>query len=552
MPTIEATLNQLLPGTAGRKKAWKECPPWPPDVFAVAASLVSADGCYAGAAYTNGNSRGAVFSRQFRENVVADGKEWASAAIPQRVAKAWSDLVARGENSVGEPRSQRWHRDALYLLSVADQACAGFGFVSTPGETHNDSPMQLFCLEQYRQTILNRRSFLPHLPSSLCIRVPPEAACVQPKAVTAQVGSTIRSLSHNLALLPARGEVSSHWILDPERSADRSDVNLLLVPFPYHADSSCFEPVGRGCYGNADFFQVSQRWLRDGRRKIRAKELATFIRELIALSGAQIHGVIFPELALTDELAFDTARRLDIDSELEFFICGAASEPGRRGGLPRNEVFTALFSANTSSDLIFLWNQSKHHRWRLDPGQIGAYDLQQLRTQSSYWENIDITNRAVMFWPLRHGATVGTLICEDLARIDPVQPLFRAVGPNLVIALLMDGPQLERRWPGRFATSLADDPGSSVLTVNSLALIRRSERHASPAYKISLFKQPNASARELELERGSHALVLRLRYSREENWTADGRSDNGMTVRLVFDQASSVRHAKPPAWASYG
>jgi len=33
------------------------------------------------------------------------------------------------------------------------------------------------------------------------------------------------------------------------------------------------------------------------------------------------------------------------------------------------------------------------------------------------------------------------LVCEDLARPDPVANIVRAVGPNLVIALLMDGPQ---------------------------------------------------------------------------------------------------------------
>jgi len=49
------------------------------------------------------------------------------------------------------------------------------------------------------------------------------------------------------------------------------------------------------------------------------------------------------------------------------------------------------------------------------------------------------------------------LICEDLARLDPVNDLVRAVGPNLVMSLLMDGPQLTTRWPARYATVLADD-----------------------------------------------------------------------------------------------
>ena len=57
--------------------------------------------------------------------------------------------------------------------------------------------------------------------------------------------------------------------------------------------------------------------------------------------------------------------------------------------------------------------------------------------------------------------TWSVLICEDLARQDPAADLIRAVGPNLVIALLMDGPQLNGRWPARYASVLAEDPGSS-------------------------------------------------------------------------------------------
>jgi hypothetical protein len=46
--------------------------------------------------------------------------------------------------------------------------------------------------------------------------------------------------------------------------------------------------------------------------------------------------------------------------------------------------------------------------------------------------------------------TWSVLVCEDLARKDPAADLIRAVGPNLLIALLMDGPQLKSRWPGRW------------------------------------------------------------------------------------------------------
>ena len=92
----------------------------------------------------------------------------------------------------------------------------------------------------------------------------------------------------------------------------------------------------------------------------------------------------------------------------------------------------------------------------------------------TWWEKINISNRQCFFHVFRQGACLATLVCEDLARIDPVQTVLRSVGPNLVVALLLDGPQWERRWPGRYATVLADDPGSAVLTVTSLGMVRRS------------------------------------------------------------------------------
>ena len=52
---------------------------------------------------------------------------------------------------------------------------------------------------------------------------------------------------------------------------------------------------------------------------------------------------------------------------------------------------------------------------------------------------------------------------EDLARLDEVADLVRRIGPSLIIAVLLDGPQLATRWPCRYASIVADDPGSSGL-----------------------------------------------------------------------------------------
>ncbi len=55
------------------------------------------------------------------------------------------------------------------------------------------------------------------------------------------------------------------------------------------------------------------------------------------------------------------------------------------------------------------------------------------------------------------------MVGENPARVDPCQELIRSIGPNLIVALLMDGPKLSTRWPARYTTVSAEDPGCSVL-----------------------------------------------------------------------------------------
>lgn len=109
--------------------------------------------------------------------------------------------------------------------------------------------------------------------------------------------------------------------------------------------------------------------------------------------------------------------------------------------------------------------------------------------------------------------------------------LVRSVGPNLVVALLMDAPQIGVRWPARYATVLADDPGSSVLTLTSAGMVglSRTPRSATPSRSIGLWKDVRADRVELELPQGADGLLLNLCTESVEEWTADGRSDGGVT-----------------------
>lgn len=166
-----------------------------------------------------------------------------------------------------------------------------------------------------------------------------------------------------------------------------------------------------------------------------------------------------------------------------------------------------------------------------------------------WWEQIDVSQRECKFFVFRHGACLAPLVCEDLARIDPVQTAIRAVGPNLVVALLMDGPQLENRWSGRYATVLADDPGCSVLSFTSLGLIaRQAHRDGGTDSRIALWRQPYDRTKELVLPWGQHALLLRLSEEWSEHILPDGRSDRTTTARYRFKSVLPIRHPSPPSW----
>jgi hypothetical protein len=261
-----------------------------------------------------------------------------------------------------------------------------------------------------------------------------------------------------------------------------------------------------------------------------------------------VHAIVMPETALAAEFANQVADILLEESNLDLFLSGVISDDGRRA---RNQAaiyrFLRLSNDGKSSHRSF---QSKHHRWCLTDDQIRRYNLGHvLDPRHRWWENIDVSARTCHVTLFRARATLSVLICEDLARYDPVLTVMNAIGPNLVIALLMDGPQLEQRWSGRYATALAEDPGSSVLTVSSLGMVARSAKPGELQNReIALWKEPGGKASPLRLPPLDHALLLTLTSMEVEQFTLDGRSDGRTAVRFGLGAASGVRHPSPPEW----
>jgi hypothetical protein len=191
----------------------------------------------------------------------------------------------------------------------------------------------------------------------------------------------------------------------------------------------------------------------------------------------------------------------------------------------------------------FHLRQNKHHRWSFDRSQILQYHLGGvLHPDVQWWEAIEVPRLGVEFVEVAE-LTMVSLVCEDLAQNDDVAAVMRSVGPTVVLTALLDGPQLSSRWAARYASVLADDPGSAVLTLTSIGMAQRSRPHghdASPV--IALWKDPRGSVREIALEGNAQAVVLSVAMSRTTRRSADGRMpvDNGTAC---YDVAVNQVHA---------
>jgi hypothetical protein len=247
----------------------------------------------------------------------------------------------------------------------------------------------------------------------------------------------------------------------------------------------------------------------------------------------RIDAVVLPEAALTGAEVQALAEVLR-ERQVRFLIAGVR-EPAPPGGFGQNFAYLGQVPGTPGSPM-HEWQQHKHHRWQLDAGQVRQYDLGSvLDPTRRWWEAIRIRRRELTFILANDWLTICPLICEDLARPDPVADVIRAVGPTLVVALLLDGPQLARRWAGRHASGLSDDPGCSILTLTSLGMALRSRPSgAPPCRKIALWKERKGSVQEIELAEGANAVLLTCWRESRAAATADGRLEPGRTSDLIL------------------
>ena len=420
-------------------------------------------------------------------------------------------------------------RHLFRLFITADEVSHGAGFLTLDHASADADAADSLELRSANNLFLKWWPSEARPPlSSLCERVHPTRAIVLPKIHVSQSGLTLNNLTRNLALCDIGADIAPvwRWIVSPyHRTSNRDGINLLLIPHPFNVRPSSFKSAKLDVAdSDTGYFSSEPGELTD---KDHQRVLAA--AELVAKWHGRLDAVVLPEMATDGDSFEQLCRNLmrwasaDRDHRGGVVVVGGVGESSANAYFGENK---AAVSFDLAGFRVAPGNQqSKHHRWRLDGGQIDQYGLgAQLDPRKVWWEHIALPQRAIYFWAAGW-LTMSVLICEDLARQEPVAEIVRAVGPNLVIALLADGPQLEKRWSARYAAVLADDPGCSVLTLTSLGMTELSRQPRNTESRaIALWKDAKSGAREIELPHGAFGLVLSVTRESASANTADGRT----------------------------
>ncbi|MGD0967775.1 MAG: hypothetical protein ABR949_05760 [Candidatus Aquilonibacter sp.] len=497
-----------------------ERPTWPPDAFAIAASILKQSGAYT--QLVNRWPPQPPFDdvKAWARKIGSLKKQWrnkweAYDSWPVAVNRWWRDVLTHKGTALDQVFKNPELLTALVgIVAAADETCFNFGSLSCARDL----------MDYYAAINLE-------VSGSLCFQVDASRAIVLPKLHNPYTGMTLRSLTHNLALWHS-AEVTPVWKqISPPKS--QATMNLLLVPWPLKLQARSFRKADIPEISLAqgyDFFTYD-----DGRSPADVDRIAMLVEQAENLVGP-IYALVFPELSLTRSDFVKVLR-----SQENRLVIAGIGKPARAGRYGENYVAIGIGRGKAKP---WLSEQQKHHRWLVDERQIGQYALSgSMDNSKKWWEAIRLPRRECIFYNANEWFTFCALICEDLARQDPVADLVRCVGPNLVVALLMDGPQIEERWSARYATVLAEDPRSSVLTLTCAGLVDIAcWQYGGGPRSIALWKDATNQTRRILLEPDAEAVALTIVHKPEREWSADGREDGRHTeyLRLV-----GVHQVKP-------
>ncbi|MEM7051123.1 MAG: hypothetical protein AAF604_15750 [Acidobacteriota bacterium] len=559
---------------------------WPPDIFALATLILRSTGSYRRATSPPTRKNGDLpldSPAASAEEVPWPPPKWPTQA--RDLANQWVHWIVCKDGSphplqkdyIGRlwalrkeklddlydcRTSNSWElcRLLLSLVGIADEAMCGVGLGFSPWASADQVKPQSSNLEcRGNAKFFLQANCLLTLRGSLS-RLPKYAGIVLPKSRTPQIGLTPRVFSNNLTF--HQTEVDVAWRAFPWQNTDENIVNIMVVPWPFEIDATAFQPtdpMAGAISGRARYFHYKP----PTGETLDVDLLLEALRR-VRNEVRRVHVMVFPECAMTRRDLTRLKRKLEAHfhpSEMPMIVTGVSGqfrdESNGRSEDPEverhwqvehqtrasNRVFLSLYYAGRWHDVV----QDKHHRWRLDGGQIEQYSLGGFLTAGrTWWEAIQVVRRRLSVLAANSWLTICPLICEDLARLDPVSELIRGIGPSLLTAILLDGPQLRERWSARYASVFADDPGSSVLTITALGMSQRS----MPSGPLNAEKRKEALdavstiALWKDSEKGWHPIamppesvpikILTLSADHKKETSFDGRVDNESSASFAL------------------
>jgi hypothetical protein len=480
-------------------------------------------------------------------------REWSARAedgrgtLPDLVLDVWRMVRESADTpleDLAEGRDQRLCESLLTLHAVADEACAGLGIALDTSDATG-------CVYRARGRELLART-------GSMARIAPRLLRVLPKVRTPPTG---RPAFSRYACVQGPG-IAARWHKMPTRhrgtDLQSEYATLLLLPWPLRVRASDFrpieEPVHRPAKEPYGFFEFAPAEGLDF-------ELLDGVLRAAREEAGSVDVVCLPESAV-DERELDDLETLLHEhgvASLQTGVRPQSRQPGRFASNWMHIGFNPGFEKGTTPGTHgrpewFHVRQDKHHRWALDDSQIYQYHLGgALHPGIHWWEAMDVPRRAIQFVEVAE-LTLVALVCEDLAQNGHVAELIRSVGPTLVLTGLLDGPQLNSRWAARYASVLADDPGSAVLTLTSYGMVQRCRPHRRDASSVvAMWKDPTRGVREIPLESGAQAVLLTVCADRATRRSADGRwpVDNGtacfdVAVHQIDGTSVSARSSPAP------
>jgi hypothetical protein len=499
-----------------------------------------------------------------------------------RSQMAISELLCNQTRGTGEYDDTAWliAQALITLHAIADETCIGWGLVSVETAKYREGSepgVRGRKVARRPKHSSQRAQFLAEerlTREGTLATIHPERCRVLPKRHNPSLGITLRSLSSNLAF--HRSAVEVVWrnsrtnplakrltfergargqiLRPPSNEDDKTYLSMLLLPFPLDTRTRDFQPTSKldsrvTLVNNHKFFEYKPE------SKVNISTITHLIRKAAGdVGGGSVDMIVMPESSL-DEAAImsleETLVRGDFPTP-SVYVIGVSETPKAHPErkFTRNAVYCKYFDEEVDQNYgsrdrwdkiegqggVPKFKQYKHHRWRLNYSQIRQYGLSRVLEPSTvWWEAIKVPRRRVSFLNVGDKLTLCHLICEDLARQDPIADLIRHIGPSLVVTILLDGPQRADRWSSKYASVLSEDPGCSVITLTAFGMVRRwNSPFRGTSRVVALWSEKDSVCREIELEEGAEAVLLTMVVDQTSEVTADGRRESKIHETSVF------------------